>query len=136
MSGNVLIHVAILLTTFSGLADRQRPEAKASPSIGHLPMSETSGRVINAEVAVRAPISLVWRAWTAPAIISKWGCESATVELRIGGKFEWNIRPQNLPGVHPRNSIRIQNAVFGHFRGRSNLTHAPPRLRSRHLTYK
>ena len=34
-----------------------------------------------------------------------------------------------------RNLIRAQNAVFGHFRGRSNLTHPPIRLRSRHLTY-
>ena len=37
--------------------------------------------------------------------------------------------------VPTRNSIRAQNAVFGHFRGRSNLTHPPFRLRSYLVIY-
>ncbi len=43
MSGNVWIHVVILLATFSALSERRRPEAEASSSIGDLPMNETSG---------------------------------------------------------------------------------------------
>lgn len=45
MSGNAWIPLAILLTTFSGMAELQRLAAEDSLSIGYLPMSETSGRV-------------------------------------------------------------------------------------------
>ena len=46
MSGNVWIHVAILLTTFAGVAELQRLEAEDYLSIGYLQISETSGRVL------------------------------------------------------------------------------------------
>ena len=45
MNGNMLTHLAILLTTFSGLADLQGPETDAPSLFGHEPTSETSGRV-------------------------------------------------------------------------------------------
>jgi len=46
------------------------------------------------EVLVTAPIESVWRAYTSPAEITHWNfasddwhCPSASVDLRVGGKF-------------------------------------------------
>lgn len=49
MIGNVCIHLAILLTTCSGLAEQQRQEGEDTSPIGQLAMDETSGRVPETE---------------------------------------------------------------------------------------
>lgn len=52
-----------------------------------------------------APVERVWAAWTRPQIFRRWWgpagftCESATTDLREGGRFLWNMRaPAELGG--------------------------------------
>ncbi|NND92206.1 MAG: ATPase [Granulosicoccus sp.] len=49
---------------------------------------------ITVESSIKAPIDDVWRAWTSPADIMQWNAASddwhttsATVDLRVGGRF-------------------------------------------------
>ena len=51
-----------------------------------------------------APVEAVWRAWTDPQLIVQWWgptgftSDSATVDLREGGKYVWNMRAPDLMG--------------------------------------
>jgi uncharacterized protein YndB with AHSA1/START domain len=52
-----------------------------------------------------APVEVVWRAWTDPDVLTRWWgpigftSHSATIDLRPGGRFIWNMRaPEELGG--------------------------------------
>jgi len=52
-----------------------------------------------------APVEEVWNAWVDPTIFRQWwgpagfSCEFATIDLRPGGRFIWNMRaPEEMGG--------------------------------------
>src|SRR4051812_42924708 len=51
--------------------------ARMNPDVGPL--------VIEKRIVVAAPPAAVWRAWTDPAVITRYFAQKANIELRIGG---------------------------------------------------
>jgi uncharacterized protein YndB with AHSA1/START domain len=58
----------------------------------------TDQRDITLVRRLHAPVEEVWEAWTDPAVFRQWWgpigftCEYATLDLREGGRFVWNMR--------------------------------------------
>lgn len=57
---------------------------------------------ISIEVIINAPISKVWKAWTAPDDITQWNfatpewhCPRAEIELKPGGKFSYRMEAKD-----------------------------------------
>ena len=46
-------------------------------------------RILHKAVCVSAPVEDVWWAWTTDAGIRTWLVVDSTIELRVGGPFEW-----------------------------------------------
>lgn len=46
-------------------------------------------RILKLETTIRAPLSRVWHAWTTEQGITAYGPETASIDLRVGGKYEW-----------------------------------------------
>ena len=46
-------------------------------------------RVLQLETTIRAPLARLWHAWTTERGITAYGPERASVDLRLGGKYEW-----------------------------------------------
>lgn len=46
-------------------------------------------RILTLETTIRAPLARVWHAWTTEQGITAHGPESASIDLKLGGKYEW-----------------------------------------------
>jgi uncharacterized protein YndB with AHSA1/START domain/uncharacterized protein YciI len=46
-------------------------------------------RVLKLETTIRAALPRVWHAWTTEQGITAFGPETASIDLRLGGKYEW-----------------------------------------------
>jgi len=46
-------------------------------------------RILQLETTIRAPLAEVWHAWTTEQGITAYGPETASIDLQLGGKYEW-----------------------------------------------
>jgi uncharacterized protein YndB with AHSA1/START domain len=82
---------------------------------------------ISVEIEINAPLNEVWQAWINPQDISRWNfanddwcCPSATIELRVGGTFNYRMEAKDgsmgfnfegeFTGVVPMKSIAYKLA--------------------------
>ena len=67
---------------------------------------------------IQAPVEEVWEAWTDPSVFTQWWgptgftCEYATLDLRPGGRFVWNMRaPAEMGGFDMYTAGVIERVV-------------------------
>lgn len=55
-------------------------------------------RILHKQAAVTAPLAQVWHAWTTTEGVTSFGPRRASVELRVGGPYEWYFTPDAPEG--------------------------------------
>jgi len=61
--------------------------------------AEPAERILELETTIRAPLSAVWAAWTMAEGVTAYGPEAASIEMKIGGKYEWYFSMEAPPGL-------------------------------------
>ena len=64
-------------------------------------------RILQLETTIRAPLARVWHAWTTEQGIIAYGPETASIDLRLGGKYEWYFSMDAPEGSRGSEGCRI-----------------------------
>lgn len=64
-------------------------------------------RILQLETTIRAPLARVWHAWTTEEGITAYGPETASIDLRLGGKYEWYFSQEAPEGSRGSEGCRI-----------------------------
>ncbi len=85
-----------------------------------------SEKTIVRSATINATPAEVWRAWTTSEGMTEWWVEEANIELKIGGKFELYMLPDNAEFEGNRGSERCTILAYAPERMLSATWNAPP----------
>ncbi|OUM92370.1 SRPBCC family protein [Caldibacillus debilis] len=84
-------------------------------------------KVILKEVTIRAPLDLVWYAWTISERVAEWFAPEAVVEAKEGGPFELYFIPGNKHSMNTRGckitKLAEQKELHFTWKGPDNFAH-------------
>lgn len=68
-------------------------------------------RAIRKEVVVDAPLAEVWNAWTTDQGAATFFAPQASIEAKLGGRYELYFSPNQPPGLRGAEGCKIQSIV-------------------------